>query len=472
MAFIPSPSSSGGTATLKQGFGSRFNRRACYFMIAYQSNGYHVVFYDQDFNVIIPNYPNYSNSNRDYEDVSNMFRYHSGTYMADGSIGIGGYSATNSHPSSSSNYYASSFQFNGMNGCGWIQGFSDGSVGTQFHGSYTFQNKRRDMKAYFTSDHTNRAIIYGYRQGRIFARHINSPSYYDMPYEGTEDYAPTGVDTSMRGTVAYNNTLKELHLCYQNASATYMIRKYSGWDFDAYPDPTTAFANVTGSIEYTITNPSWTTNNNESKFNSKMLLRDDGQLHMYTFFTSSKMANYYWTNPTVDGFSVATTQGNTASNTTSYGYDQGENYGMHIISSRDGRNYAFISPYYYYSSGLNHMYSGMGETLNGPSHTIQNHDSSYGYQVLPWRDDGFCSYYAGNGYSSNYSGTNIRQFMGIGGSTGKLERQSGMYKYIPLWPGHNTTGYPGLACVNDYRTFQYDGSGMGKTVAFNDKTIQ
>ena len=120
--FIPSPSSSGGTATLKQGFGSRFNRRACYFMIAYQSQGYHVVFYDQDFNVIIPTYQNYNASNRDYENVSNMFRYHSGGYMADGSIGIGGYSSTNSHPSSSSNY-ASSFMFNRMNGCGWIQGF-------------------------------------------------------------------------------------------------------------------------------------------------------------------------------------------------------------------------------------------------------------------------------------------------------------------------------------------------------------
>ena len=229
---------------------------------------------------------------------------------------------------------------------------------------------------------------------------------------------------------------------------------------------------MTGTIQYTITNPSWTTNNNESKFNSKMLLRDDGQLHMYTFFTSSKMANYYWTNPTVDGSSVSTTQGNTASNTTSYGYDQSEDYGMHIISSRDGKNYAFLSPYYYYMSGLNHMYSGMGETTNGPSHTIQNHDSSHGYQVLPWRDDGLCSYYAGNGYASNWSGTNVRNFIGIGGNTGKLERQSGMYKYLPIWPGHNTTGYPGLACVNDYRTFQYDGSGMGKTIAFNDKTIQ
>ena len=471
MAFIPSASSSGGTATLKQGFVGRFNRRACYFMIAYQSNGYHVVFYDQDFNVIIPNYQTYNASNRDYESYGNMFTYHSGNFMADGSIGIGGFSATNSHPSSSSNFYASSFQFNGSNGCAWINGFSDGSVGKQYNNSNAHQNKRRDMKRYFTSDHTNRSIIYGYSNNKIFARHVNSPGFYDVPLKGTEDYTIANSNTSMRGTAAYNNTLKELHVCYENASATYQIRKYSGWDFDAYPDPTTAYANVTGEIEYTITNPSWTVNNNESKFNSKMLLRDDGQLHMYTFFPSSKFACYYWANPTSAG-GINTTQGNNASNTTSYGFDQGENFGMHIISSRDGKNYAFISPYYYYHSGLNHMYSGMGETLNGTSLNVQNHDSSFGYIVMPWRDDGFVTYYAGNGYASNYSGTNIKDFIGIGGTNGKLYRETSAYKYLPIWPGHNTTGYPGLACVNDYRTFKYDESGMGRTIAFNDSTIQ
>lgn len=470
MAFIPSSSSGGGTATLKQGFASRHNRRACYLMIAYQSNGYHVVFYDQDFNVIIPNYQTYSSSNREYETHSNMLQYHSGSFMVDNNLGLG-FSSTNGHPSSSSNMYASSFQFNGMNGCASIQAFSDGSVGSAYNGTYGNSNKRHDLKTYFTSDHTNRSIIYGYKEGTIFARHINAPSFRDANYVGTEDYAPTGGNTSMRGTVAYNNTLKELHVCYENSSASYSIRKYSGWDFDAYPDPTTAAANVTGTLEYTITNPSWTGYSSESVFNSKMLLRDDGQLHMYTFFPSSKMANYYWTNPTTTG-NINTTQGSTASNTTSYGYDQGESYGMHIISSRDGKNYAFISPYYYYHSGLNHMYSGMKETTNGPSHIIQNHDSNYGYTVLPWRDDGFCTYYAANGYASNYSGTNIRDFIGIGGTTGKLIRESNYYQYLPIWHGANTTSYPGIACVNDYRSFKYDESGRGRSIAFNDSTIQ
>ena len=472
MAFIPSSSSSGGTATLKQGFASRFNRRACYLMIARQSNGYHIVFYDQDFNVIIPTYNNYSTSSRDYESVSNIVKYHSGNYMDYNTIGISSYNSTGSTPSSSTGNYASSHGFNGMNGCGWVQAFSDGSLGQAYNGTYGAALKRRDMKKYFTSDHTNRSIIYGLSNGKIFARHINSPSEFDMPYVGTEDYSPTNQQTTMRGTAAYNNTLKELHFVHDMSGNTYQVRKFTNWDFDAYPNPTVAAANATHVFDYNVNLSGFTTSNNESRFNSKMLLRDDGQLHMYTFFTSSKMSQHYWTNPTSGVSTISATQGNNASNTTSYGYDQSEDYGMHIISSRDGKNYAFISPYYYYHSGLNHMYSGMGETVNGPSHTIQNHDSSHGYQVLPWRDDGFCSYYAGNGYSSNYSGTNVRNFIGIGGNTGKLERQTGIYKYIPLWPGHNTTGYPGLACVNDYRSFQYDGSGMGKTIAFNDKTIQ
>ena len=91
MAFIPSSSSSGGTATLKQGFASRFNRRACYLMIAHQGNGYHIVFYDQDFNVIIPTYQNYSTSTWDYTTVSNIVKYHSGNFMDNNTIGISSY---------------------------------------------------------------------------------------------------------------------------------------------------------------------------------------------------------------------------------------------------------------------------------------------------------------------------------------------------------------------------------------------
>ena len=471
MAFIPSSSSSGGTAVLKQGFASRLNRRACYFMIAYQNNGYHIVFYDQDFNAIIPMYYSYNSSTREYESYSNMFEYHSGIFMNDNTMNFAGMNVTSSTPSSSNNHFTSSYRFNGSNGCSWIHAFSDGSVGSQYHGSYTYSTKLRDMKTYFTSDHTNRSIIYGYSNGKIYARHINAPSLHDTPYVNTESYAPTAGHMQIRGTAAYNNTLKELHLVYDLSTNQYQVRKFTNWDFDAYPDPTVAAANATHAFDYAVNLIGFTTSNNESKYNSKMLLRDDGQLHMYTFFTSSKMANHYWTNPTASA-TISATQGNTASNTTSYGYEQGEEWGQHIISSRDGKNYAFISPYYYYQSGLNTMYSGMKETSNGPSVTIQNQNSSVGLSVLPWRDDGFCTYYASNSYASNSSGSYLFNFTGIGGTEGRLFTATNNYKYLPLFHGANTTSYPGIACVNDYRTFKYDERGMGRTLAFNDSTIQ
>ena len=267
MAFIPSSSSSGGTAILKQGLASRLNRRACYLMIAMQSNGYHIVFYDQDFNAIIPLYQSYSASNRLYESYGNMFKYHSGQFMNHNTMNFAGMNSTTSHPSSSNNHFTSSYRFNGSNGCSWIHAFSDGSVGNQHHGAYTYSNKLRDSKRYFTSDHTNRSIIYGYSNGTIFARHINAPSLFDTPYVNTESYAPTNGQTQIRGTAAYNNTLKELHLVYDLSNNTYRVRKFTNWDFDAYPDPTAAAANATHAFDYDVNLASFTTANNESRFN-------------------------------------------------------------------------------------------------------------------------------------------------------------------------------------------------------------
>ena len=470
MAFIPSPSSTGGASKVRKGFGGVVNKRASYLMIGYQSSGYQVVYYDQDFNALMPVYSTYNASNFNSHVFTPYFRQGNSTYQTMSSMGFGGMQGTNSYPSSSGGIYASSSMFNSNNGCSWGDFYSDGSYGSSY-GSNGYTTKQISAKYYFTSDHKNRSIKYGMFSGRMFARHVNWPDFYAPAYSGLKDYYPTGgmaIHGSMQGTAAYNNTLKEMHICYGNSSNVYQIRKFTNWDFDEYPCPHTAAANATHAFDYTITNPGWNVNNNESKFNSKMLLRDDGQLHMYTFFTSSRFENFYWTNPTSAG-NINTTQGGNASNTTSYGIDNGQQYGQHIVSSRDGRNYVFCSVYYYYSAGANFMYSGMGETLNGPSHTKQHHDSNYGYIILPWRDDGFATYYAGNGYASNYSGVYLFNFTGVGGTTGKLEQYANASKYLPYFHGANTTSYPGIAAVNDYPTFKYDPGGKGDNTVYNDK---
>lgn len=470
MAFIPSSAGgSGGSSLVRNGFAGRTKRRACYAFVSNASSGYDYVFLDQDFNSIIPMYYNYTQTN--YIDASNIHVYHSGQHQSQSSSGWSNWQNSNSYPSSSSNVYVSMNAINGSNGCAAVHLFSDGSHRTAHHQSYSFQ-KLEDATKVMTSDHTNRGIIYLFSNGLLMARSVNAPGHYDPPYGTTQDASGLGQASILRGMAAYNNTRKEF-LCVTNAhgSGSFTFRKYTGWDFDTYPSPTDAKANATLAFTYTIQTPSYPNNNQESNNNSKLLLRDDGQVHMYIMFGSNSFKCYYWPQPATDpGSTINVTQGQSTSNTTSYGYDQGAQFGQRIITSRDGKNYAFHSPYYYYWSGGVTMYSGMAETVNGASIERQSSSSNYGLQVLPYKDDGFIEYYTGNLYANNYNGAYLQFPVMPGGTNGKLERYGSYYKYLHVFNGRNTTNYPGVAAVNDYSLFKYDAS--GNNAPFNELVKQ
>ena len=470
MAFIPSAGGSGGSSLVRNGFAGRTRRRACYAFVSNASSGYDYVFLDQDFNSIIPMYYNYTQTN--YIDASNIHVYHSGQHQTQSSSGWSNWQNSNSYPSSSSNIYVSMFAFNGSNGCAATHLFSDGSHRSSHHPSYGGESKLNDATKIITSDHTNRAIIYMYNSGMLMARSVNAPGHYDPPYGTTQDVGGLGAASQLKGMAAYNNTRKELLVCTNaNGSGSFTFRKYTGWDFDTYPSPTDAKANATLAFTYTIQMPGFPNNNQESNNNSKLLLRDDGQVHMYTMFGSSSLRCHYWPQPATDpGSTINVTLGNTIANTTSYGYDQGAQFGLRIITSRDGKNYAFHSPYYYYWSGGITMYSGMAEILNGTSISASSTGSNYGLQVLPYKDDGFIEYYSGNLYANNYNGAYLQFPVMPGGTNGRLERYSSYYKYLHVFNGRNTTNYPGVAAVNDYSLFKYDAS--GNNAPFNELVKQ
>ena len=469
MAFIPSAGGSGGSSLVRNGFAGRAKRRACYVYVSNESNGYDFVFLDQDFNSILPMYYNYSSTN--YIDAANTHFYHSGTFQSQSSTGFSNWQNSGSYPSSSSNVYVSMNGLNGSNGCAAVHLFSDGSHRSQHHQSYSFQ-KLIDATKHITSDHTNRGITYLFSNGMLMARSVNAPGHYDPPYGTTQDTSGLGQASILRGMAAYNNTRKEF-LCVTsaNGSGSFSLRKYTGWDFDEYPSPTDAKANATLAFTYNIQTPNYPNNNQEANNNSKLLLRDDGQVHLYVMFGSSYFGCYYWPQPATDpGTTIDVTHGNTIANTTSYGYDQGAQFGQRIITSRDGKNYAFTAPYYYYWSGGTTFYSGMAETVNGASVGTTSQSSNYGLQVLPYKDDGFIEYYTGNAYAGNYNGAYLQFPVMPGGSNGKLEKYNSYYKYLHIFSGRSTTNYPGIAAVNDYSTFKYAPS--GNNAPFNDQILQ
>ena len=472
MAFIPS-SASGGGSKLRKGFAGRAQRRACYVMWSKTSSGDHYVFYDENFNMIIPAYNNYTT--RNYVTASNVVQYHSGTFTTENTMGYSGWGSSNSYPSSGGTTYASMFAFNAMNGSAAGYFYSDGSATTSRHPSYASDNKLRNARMFFPSDHANRAIMYGYEDGYVFARHVNKSCREDLPFEGTKDVGISGVSMSQgSGMAAYNNTRKEF-ICVKlnNGSGSFDINKFTNWDFDTYPSPAAALANATLDFTYTVQHPSWGTTDLESEQNHKLILRDDGQIHAYVQHNhSSGFRCYYWDQPATDpGATINTTHAVTLTNTTSYGRDQAQQYGQRIVSSRDGRNYCFMAPYYYYWSGSLRHFTGMGETAVGPSISLSDTNTSFGMHVLPFRDDGFIHWYPGNGYASNPTGAFLYTGVRVGGINQVLESNGNEYRYLPMWHGSNTTNYPAMAAVDDYRLFKY-GDGSSDNSAYNEHIRQ
>ena len=130
-----------------------------------------------------------------------------------------------------------------------------------------------------------------------------------------------------------------------------------------------------------------------------------------------------------------------------------------------------MAPYYYYYSGSLRHFTGMGETAVGPSVSLSDTNSSFGLQVLPFRDDGFIHWYPGNGYASNPTGAYLYNGVRVGGINQVLESNGNEYRYLPMWHGSNTTNYPAIAAVDDYRLFKY-GDGSSDNSAYNEHIRQ
>ena len=321
---------------------------------------------------------------------------------------------------------------------------SDGSAMTKMYGALNIIN----------SDHTNKRILYILKSGVIkaFDKLYGSPHSASYPYPGTSSYTVTSLDSSMRGSASYHLNRKELViLSFVSSSGSYNIFHFANVDFDTYPDPNIALNRPeVVRTNSSLTIPNWSVNNAESYYNLKPVITDNGTIYVSVFFTSTAFRLY---SVTRNG-SNAVTAGliATLSATTSYGIEQGDGYGQRQITSRDGTSVALFCPYYYYGCGvLCYMINKTNNTYTSYS----NADASSGTMVLPFKDNGWAFYYAGNGYSSNYTGAYINTIFEkayTGGFTNIMSTSGG--KLFPYFTGPNTTNYPGLVQVTDYDLIQ------------------
>jgi hypothetical protein len=288
--------------------------------------------------------------------------------------------------------------------------------------------------------------------GNVFRAISRIDGDYSYNRRGTSHYTISGVNTSMWGSASYNKTRNELViLSYVGSSGAFKLITYKGIDFDMYPSPHLAFT-ATGVTRTEIPSftlgTNWLVNDNESYYNIKPVLTDDGTIFTTVMFTNNNFS-IYKTLRSSDATTVTSSVYQTTYGlTTSYGKDQDIYYGQRTIGSRDGNAVIAFCPYYYYGSGIySYVIDRTNNTYYQPTF-LNSTSSSMGLIPVPYGDDGFAVFYCGNGYSGNANGNYITGICNRNG-TGVFE-QSGTNIYMPYHTGPNTTNYPGFTQVTDY----------------------
>ena len=459
--------SSSGTVVGNNGYGDMTKPAKYYHISSNQSQGsYQLAFYDQDFGTMIPQYDQYNDQS--YKDVTNNVNVGNSTFQNYQMFFWNSWTSTaSSGPSSNSGFYMGAlWASTSMVGHGAIHAFANGSMRGP---NINYANKVNITKGIFNSDHSDKGVVYVCESGYIRCYSVMDIGQSGPQAPGTKEFVipsadGTAFNTNMRGSASYNNTRKEL-LIFSNVGNMndWKVYYYKGIDFDTYPSPQDAFSNATSATWFNVQGSNYSNNTTSHKHQCQPVLHDDGTASLFGFDPQNALRCHTFTPPT-DGTSLAAGQGGTqqtlvhqanCNTTTSYGFEQGNYYGMNMVQSTDGKAVSFSVPYYYYGTGCCLMVTNKRSNTGGRS-VQQSTDSSYGRTIVPYRDDSVVMVVQGNWYAGNYSSNYV---MGCHTASpiaaNGITYTSGFRKYFPIAPAPNTTNYTGFGMVNDYCSYNY-----------------
>lgn len=254
--------------------------------------------------------------------------------------------------------------------------------------------KSRMNMCVVNSDHDDQSIVY-VQLGQAFkaVMRIDGDINYDAP--GTESFT---LDYTGYGQCSYNAKRKELiQVTYYNSGQKggKRIVTYTNVDLNRYPSPAEALARpeVTKKTQNLTTIAGWSsTDTQESQYNTKVILCDDGTVYLLAHFTSNGIYLFRLNrNATLDVTSVDTIGYRSAGGTT-YGMATDIRYGVRLLQSRDKKACIVFMPYVYYGAGVVSYVidkeRGIANALNFAQMTI----TSNGANIIPCGDDGFACY--------------------------------------------------------------------------------
>lgn len=318
----------------------------------------------------------------------------------------------------------------------------------------------RANRAFVNSDHTNKKQTIQFSGGYLTVCPIQTPICYtitstDPFYRPKYNVAPifTTYDagsqtTTMYGSASYNAVRKELMVATFTSTTAGRVNVaiWKNFDFDAV-NGNIALLAASPDVLLNTTLASWT-ETNEGRYNSKWTLVDDGSIFVSSFNEGYNTGNLWKITRATGDASLSNTLINTQSGTTSYGYDQGENYGQRQVQTRQGNMTCSFFPYYYYQCGMRGWVIDKRNSswVAAPS----NDNTTCGSYPVKYRSNGFMFTYNSNYYASNYTGNYNAASSFPSTTTGAAPTVYSFTMYYPVAPGPNTTNYPGISHVWEY----------------------
>ena len=220
--------------------------------------------------------------------------------------------------------------------------------------------------------------------------------------------------TTCNGMISYNDRTKTIAYVTNNGSSTVNYRvhvwRHPGVNLntmeykvgDLYKFLTEAKSGVNGASYY-YNDFTWSTTSatsyTESMSHMRIIMGDNGTLGIVRFTPDYGTYHAYAVlNPSGTAITGSVTQISTNACTTSYGIEQGSQYGMRSNITWDNQWIAAYAPYYYYGSGICMHLVYTQDPSKGYKYTLT--DSSFGINVAPIRENAFILHRTSNADSA------------------------------------------------------------------------
>jgi hypothetical protein len=281
----------------------------------------------------------------------------------------------------------------------------------------------------------------------------------------TSTYAtsPTG---NSRGMICYNDRLRRLvAITALDAANAYRLHvwdapnnRLTGQVGELHTFLLNAKSELNGATykfqDFTFSTPS-SSSYNESRYRMSVIADDFGHIALTRFTPSTGLvhavmnkAGAGWNNP-------ITYQ--TLAATTSYGYEQGNRFGLRSNITWDNNWIAVYAPYYFYGAGINCFFIDRTNSTN--YYTLSNTSTANGIQIVPAKTSGFMVGISDNADSTVGMRFDFYDFKGIK-ANGRLHTGStianggaltGTTSLYVIDTSYNSTNYPCLITMASWR---------------------